>query len=346
MRPFANLDGLVRLSQNEGVDVRRPLLRVLTDLYVQELNHTREEEQQYVELALRLLPDVDTATRLVVARKLHAYPNAPAAVLDAILHATPEAETFLAAPAGTDVEAEYLGAASDAAAARSEEAPEAEDAAVEDVAASAPAAHQHQSPPLQEDAGEAFLLMSPRERAQLLQSLEDYDVPEGDVPLLPAPRLGARKQIERAALARNRADFAREVQLALGIPSRIAWRIAHDDSGELIVVAAKALDMRVDMLTRILLILNPAIGESVERVFTLTSLYERLLPEAILPIVAAWRGELASRSAARFRSVHADDGSSEALRLREIGRAARDDVSRRARTPGETISPLRRQDAS
>ena len=344
MRPFANLDGLVRLSQNEGVDVRRPLLRVLTDLYVQEANHTREEEQQYVELALRLLPDVDAATRLLVARKLHAYPHAPAAVLDAILHATPEAEELLAAPAGTDVETAYLGASSDPAAARGDEAREAANAAVQSGAV--PTQVAHQNPPPHDDAGEAFLLMSPRERAKLLQSLEHYDVPEGEVSLAPAPRLGARKKIERAALARNRADFAREVQLALGIPSRVAWRIAHDDSGELIVVAAKALEMRVDMLTRILLILNPAIGESVERVFTLTSLYERLLPEAILPIVTAWRGELASRSAARFRSVHADDGSGEALRVREVGRAARDDISRRARTPGEASAPQRRQDAS
>lgn len=344
MRPFANLDGLVRLSQNEGVDVRRPLLRVLTDLYVQEANHTREEEQQYVELALRLLPDVDATTRLVVARKLHAYQNAPAAVLDAILHATPEAEALLAAPTGTDIESAFLGASGDAAAESDDEAREAENAIMQSDAA--PTQLAQQTPPLHEDAGEAFLLMSPRERGKLLESLEQYEAADGEPPSAPAPRLGARKQIERAALARNRADFAREVQLALGIPSRIAWRIAQDDSGELIVVAAKALDMRVDMLTRILLIFNPAIGESVERVFTLTSLYETLLPEAVLPIVTAWRGELASRSAARFRSVHADDGSGEALRAREVGRATRDDVSRRTRTPGEANVPLRRQDAS
>src|SRR3954462_11690417 len=77
-----HLDGLVALSRREGVDVRPALLRVLTDLYVQEKHHSREDEQQYVELALRLLPAVDLATRKTVASKLGSSPFAPAAVIE------------------------------------------------------------------------------------------------------------------------------------------------------------------------------------------------------------------------------------------------------------------------
>ncbi|MBN9551156.1 MAG: hypothetical protein J0H31_20405, partial [Alphaproteobacteria bacterium] len=67
----------------QGVDVRPSLLRVLTDLYVQQpQRHTDEEERQYAELARRLLPVVDKATRVTVATKLASYPFAPATVIE------------------------------------------------------------------------------------------------------------------------------------------------------------------------------------------------------------------------------------------------------------------------
>ncbi|MBN8958721.1 MAG: hypothetical protein J0H17_19470, partial [Rhizobiales bacterium] len=79
----SNLDGLVDLSRRQGVDVRPSLLRVLTDLYVQQpQRHTDEEERQYAELARRLLPVVDKATRVTVATKLASYPFAPATVIE------------------------------------------------------------------------------------------------------------------------------------------------------------------------------------------------------------------------------------------------------------------------
>src|SRR5262245_61621016 len=95
-RAFANLDGLVRLSNTEGVDIRRPLLRVLTDLYVQEKSHTREEEQQYVELTLRLLPAVDASTRFAIARKLATYRLTPAAIREALVRTAPEIAALFA----------------------------------------------------------------------------------------------------------------------------------------------------------------------------------------------------------------------------------------------------------
>ena len=73
----SNLDGLVDLSRRRGIDVRPSLLRVLTDLYVQQKRHTADEERQYAELAVRLLPKVDVATRAAVAAKLAAYPAPP-----------------------------------------------------------------------------------------------------------------------------------------------------------------------------------------------------------------------------------------------------------------------------
>jgi hypothetical protein len=76
-----NLDGLIGLARQDGVDVRPTLVRVLTDLYVQKRAHTTEEEHRYTELALWLLAGVDVATRAAVAKKLAAYPQAPRLVI-------------------------------------------------------------------------------------------------------------------------------------------------------------------------------------------------------------------------------------------------------------------------
>ena len=52
---YPPLDGLVDLACRDGVDIRPTLLRVITDLYVQKLAHSAEEENQYIELARGLI---------------------------------------------------------------------------------------------------------------------------------------------------------------------------------------------------------------------------------------------------------------------------------------------------
>src|SRR5205807_10437695 len=78
---FPGFDGLMTLSRREGVDIRPTLLRVLTDLYVQAVAHSADEERQFVELTSRLIEEVDDATRAVVRARLSIYPGAPAEVL-------------------------------------------------------------------------------------------------------------------------------------------------------------------------------------------------------------------------------------------------------------------------
>jgi len=57
-----------------GVDIRPTLLRVLTDLYVQESAHRRTNERQFIELTSRLIEEVDDATRAAVRARLAIYP--------------------------------------------------------------------------------------------------------------------------------------------------------------------------------------------------------------------------------------------------------------------------------
>src|ERR1700686_4438166 len=73
---LSSLNGLADIGLRSGVDMRPTLIRVLTDLYVQKLTHTADEERHYTELALRLLDSVDAAARAAVAARL-ARPLSP-----------------------------------------------------------------------------------------------------------------------------------------------------------------------------------------------------------------------------------------------------------------------------
>src|ERR1700748_1164253 len=75
------LDGLTDLSKRSGIDMRPTLLRVLTDLYVQRLSHSADEERHYTELAMRMLEAVDVATRVAVAKRFARYLKPPPEVL-------------------------------------------------------------------------------------------------------------------------------------------------------------------------------------------------------------------------------------------------------------------------
>ncbi|HEX2138235.1 MAG TPA: hypothetical protein VHG33_00845, partial [Woeseiaceae bacterium] len=279
-QPFANLDGLLRLSYREGVDISRPLLRVLTDLYVQEKSHTREEEQQYVELVLRLLPATDVATRIAVARKLAAYRQTPAPILEALRKDKPEVAACISPPtsiANADIEVATAPLA------------EPSDHSIPVIAAEEIVASPvHEWPISAGGLGDDFLRADRAGRAALLKRLNSpVTGREPTFDLLVRP--GARERLERAALARDPHEFARELRLSLGISSRVAFRIVQDDSGEPLAVAARMLDIAPDAFTRILLFLNPRIGESVERVFALVKLYRELTPAAGVPVLASWR---------------------------------------------------------
>jgi hypothetical protein len=330
-----NLEGLLRLSRREGVDIRPALLRVLTDLYVQEASHTREEEQQYVELALRLLPVVDVPTRTAVASKLGSYPSAPTPIVeylagDVLQVATPilrhpelQPELERKDLPEVEVSATFAGAAQDAVAL----SPNDQDVGnVEAVAESAGAV----------TLGETFLQANPAERLRLLT---EFDAPPSVAagPDTPSANPELIRRLELAALQRNEREFARELQHSLRLSRETALRIARDASGEPLLVVAFALAMPAAVLQRILLFLNPVIGESVERVFALSRLYDQLSPRAAMPIAASWRDASARRSTVRYVGVHADEAGT--------GGAALMDNARRSVT-GRNNEAARRAEAA
>jgi len=91
-------------------------------------------------------------------------------------------------------------------------------------------------------------------------------------------------------MQRNAGEFSRILERALGIGRELAARIARDSSGEPIVVAAKALGMKAAVLQRVLLFLNPAVGQSVQRVYDLAQLFDELTREAAERMLSIWRG--------------------------------------------------------
>ena len=68
-----------------------------------------------------------------------------------------------------------------------------------------------------------------------------------------------------------------------------ARRIVQDELGEPIVAAAKAMNLPEDVLQRMLLFINPRVGQSVDRVYELATLYGEISVGAAQRLIAIWR---------------------------------------------------------
>src|SRR5882757_10153730 len=77
---ITGLEGLFNLNQ-QGIDIRPTLLRVITDQYLQTSVHTPDEERQFTELAMRLLDETEIATRAIVAKRLAPHSYAPRPII-------------------------------------------------------------------------------------------------------------------------------------------------------------------------------------------------------------------------------------------------------------------------
>jgi hypothetical protein len=290
-----NLEGLTDLAIRTGVDIRPTLLRVLTDLYVQKATHTPEDERHYTELALRLIEDVDTPTRIAVARRLADHPAAPAAIVRRLSDFSTEIAGMFAR-CGAELAAHARHADS---LRRARTARDAIGAAGENAcAADEPPNVERRVTAAGDDAdptalNELFFAAPASERRLVLSNLEFVGTENAHSP-------GARERIasyllEAAALAHDDDEFVLQLGRSLHIGNDLARRIIRDASGEPLVVAAKALRMPRDVLQRILLFLNPAIGHSVERVHGLAKLYDEVTPQAADHLAAIWRRVAPSR---------------------------------------------------
>jgi hypothetical protein len=353
---LAGLEGLLNLDR-QGVDIRPTLLRVITDQYLQKAVHTPEEERQFTELALRLLDETEIPTRAAVAKRLAPHAIAPRAIVaqlardvievaePILLHSpclTPDDLSAIAAERGPTY--------ADIIATRGQPEPSPPVAAV----VAPPPARPRTAPfvnkaQLDRDSDmlsgvvaveawelcELFFGASAEERRLILTTL-DY------VPTVPARPPAALQRtdiwhLESAALQHNTEAVVRELEHTLGISHRLARRIVGDELGEPIVVAAKALALPADVLQRMLLFLNPRVGQSVDRVYELAALYNEITVDSAHRLIDIWQD---ADPAEAQPATHAAQWQSTV----EHARQALSDISRRppARREQPSIVPPRR----
>lgn len=281
---FPGFDGLMSLSRREGVDVRPTLLRVLTDLYVQTRIHSDDEQRQFTELATRLIDQVDDATRAAIKAKLAIYPQTPVPVLQKL--------GLVAAQEGRRVPL-----------AREIPAPAPAPAPVRTPtdAELRMAANMAMQPKDAAEIHDMFFRAGASERALILHNLAQ--TPLKAAPRIPTARAKRAIQIlEMAAIAGDIDSFVLELGDSLILPSRVAAQIVDDAGGEALAVAARALDMPSPNFQRILLFFKPEIGTSVNEVYRLSRLYDRLSERSALVLLAAWRGSTLAVTRAKYQS--------------------------------------------
>lgn len=282
---FHGFDGLMTLSRREGVDIRPTLLRVLTDLYVQTANHSRDEDRQFVELATRLIDEVDDATRAAVSARLSIYPNTPRELQWKLGLRTKLDERLT-----RYVESPPIN----------HEEPETESRYVaEPQVTTAPTLSM--KPDDASQLIDMFVATNAKERHQILHGLTD-------AALKPSTRVDPRRAaralpvLEQHAMARNMEGFTAELADALILTSKVAKQIVDDRGGEPLACAMRTLGMPADAFQRVLLFLNPALGTSVMDVYRLARLYDTITERAALILLSAWRGASLATTRAKYQS--------------------------------------------
>jgi hypothetical protein len=289
---FPGFDGLMTLSRREGVDIRPTLLRVLTDLYVQASKHSADEARQFVELTSRLIDQVDDATRAAVRARLAIYPATPVEILRQLGLKPAQADQVV--PLAAEMIPSPPSTPSPAA---SRPLSEAEKRMASNLAMQPQDAAQ---------VCELFFRANASERASILYSL-------AETPLKASPRIPqarAARAIEALQMAAWVADvesFTLELGETLILPARVAVQVVSDLSGEPLACAMKALSMPSMLFEHVLLFLNAEIGTSVNSVYRLSRLYDRLSERSALVMLAAWRGSTMAVTRAKYRSALYDD---------------------------------------
>lgn len=138
-----------------------------------------------------------------------------------------------------------------------------------------------------EELSELFFTADSLERRLILISLEFLPTAPPALPL--AMQQADIWRFESSALQHKTEAVLRELERALGISRPTALRIVEDDRGEPIVAAAKAMELPADVLQRILLFMNPRVGQSVDRVYELAGLYADITVDAALRLIGIWR---------------------------------------------------------
>jgi len=271
---------LISLADRPGHDIKARLLLALTALYVERTTHTDDEKRQYAELAQRLMDMVDEGTRESVISVLRDHPTAPIEI------------TGRAAPNGS---AHPVRTVVPVPAPRPPSSPRLAPMILPDARATDAAEVTVTAAPAPADQGESFFAATTAGRRELLALIAKTHEGES-VPAAPVSTPPDCERLDAAAMQGRIGELIREFERVFDIPGALCERIANDRSGEPLVVAAMAAGIPIAVLQRMLLLVNPAVGYSVARVYDLTNLYYELDRGAAVRLMSLWR-EKARRDA-------------------------------------------------
>ncbi len=331
---FSDLEDLLDLGQPGGIDMRPTLLRVLTDLYLQRPTHSPDDDRYFTELALRLIEATDEAARAAFAARIAPHPFVPRAVVERLASDVPQvaAPILRQSPVLTSADLSAIASAGGTAyagiiATREIAAAPAEPA----VSMVVTAAVENEVAEL----AELFYAAGAAERRLVLISL-DYSTLPAREPLALLQRADIWR-LESAALQHNLDAVVREFERTLGLSSQQARRMLGDELGEPIVVAAKAMVLPADVLQRMLLFANPHVGQSVDRVYELSTLYGEITVDAARRLIAILcDADQAEHRSPRHEPVSWRVAAENARRaLAEISRRPEAQAPSRARTASE-----------
>ncbi len=177
-----------------------------------------------------------------------------------------------------------------------------------------------------------FFAAASIERRLILISLEFLPTPPPALPV--AMQQTDIWRFESAALQHKTESVVHDLERALGISRRMALRILEDDMGEPVVAAAKAMELPADVLQRILLFMNPRVGQSVDRVYELAGLYADITTDAARRLVGIWRdADPPETRVAKHAALWQD--------AVEQARTALSDITRRAPIPRRDAPAIR-----
>ncbi len=361
------VEALERLDRQDGVDTRPILVRVLTDLFVQQPEHSREDIARYEELVGKLLDVVDIESRAAVARKLAPDSRAPRSVIDRLLAddaavSAPILARFGDAPKGRLLALALDGGPVEASAVASRADIDDElirtlvhhpdDLVLETLAAN-DAARLADGPlrTLVERAIDApalaatllrrmdldpaalaplYRFAEPARRSAIRAALSAR-AGRFSTPVRPARSKDARTLLDTAVGADDPSGIAEALAETLDLKPDDAARLATDPSGEPFVMMLRAAGASDEQIVRAMLIGQPEIARSVQRFFELVEIAETTPRGVAAELVYAL-----ARPAPRPAQVRREPVF-EPLGVPERAGAAR---------PAATRRPVERQDAA
>jgi hypothetical protein len=270
----SGIQALVDIARRDGMEMRPVLLRVLTDLYVQEPVHGAAERARFAELACRLLDRAELSTRAAVAERLAGYSETPPQVAeklsrDEIVVAAPIAERHNLPPRIAKRLKEMSIPRNELVGLDEAELEQARGTTFA-LARRYLAANSHERLTI----FSAIAACPPVEQEEMLRGLDRSLV----------------DKLERAALKRRLGEFVAHLHEATGMARDVATRIVRDPSGEPLAVICRALDVPFTTASRILLFLNPSVGATAQQVFGMASRYVEMTPANARRLAAAWCG--------------------------------------------------------